>query len=290
MLYFLNKKWASEGLNNMRVAVIGCGFVADLYIQSFRLHPEMEVAGVYDRDLIRSAKFAAYYSLPVFKSLEELLNDRSIELIVNLTNPSSHFDVSRACLEAGKHVYSEKPLSLNLDQSRELVALAHGRGLHISTAPCNLLGETAQTIWKSLRKNIIGKVRLAYASLDTGMIYKMPYKKWASASGTPWPYLDEFRVGCTVEHAAYYISWLAAFWGPILTVTAFSSCRAPDKIDGGPEVQTPDFSVACIKFSSGAVARLTCGIIAPHDNSLMIIGDDGILYTKECWDLRAGFM
>jgi len=268
----------------MRIAIVGCGFVADYYLKTLPNHPELELVGVMDRDQDRASKFAAYHSVPVYLSLEELLKDRSVEIVVNLTNPRSHFSVSKACLESGKHVYSEKPLSIKLSEAEEIVDLAEQRGLYISSAPCSILGETAQTVWKALRENAIGHVRLVYAEMDDGLVYKMPYKKWSSESGIPWPYKDEFEVGCTLEHAGYYVTWLTAFFGPAQTVTAFSSCLIPDKQTDVPlEIDAPDFSVACIKFASGVVARLTCSNIAPHDHTLKIVGDEGILSTKDCW-------
>jgi predicted dehydrogenase len=147
-----------------------------------------------------------------------------------------------------------------------------------------LLSETAQTVWKALRENQVGKVRLVYAEMDDGLVHQMPYQKWLSESGTPWPYKDEFEVGCTLEHAGYYVNWLTAFFGPAETVSAFSSCVIPDKHTDIPlDVNAPDFSVACIKFASGVVARLTCSIVAPHDHSLKIIGDEGLLGVDDCW-------
>lgn len=272
----------------MRIAIVGCGFVADYYLKTLPSHPELEVAGVMDRDQDRASRFAAYHSVPCYRSLEELLEDRSVEIVLNLTNPVSHFSVSQACLESGKHVYSEKPLAMKLSDAETLVNLAEQRGLYISSAPCSLLGETAQTVWKALRENALGDIRLVYAEMDDGLVHRMPYKKWLSESGIPWPYKDEFEVGCTVEHAGYYVTWLTAFFGPAQTVTAFSSCLIPDKqTDVQLEVDAPDFSVACIKFASGVVARLTCGIIAPHDHSMKIFGDEAILSINDCWYYRS---
>jgi len=272
----------------MRIAIVGCGFVADYYMKTLPGHPELELVGVMDRDQDRASRFSAYHSVPTYPTLDELLQDNNVELVVNLTNPSSHFAVSKACLEAGKHVYSEKPLAMELSQAEELVDLAEKRGLYISSAPCNLLGETAQTIWKALREKAIGQVRLVYAEMDDGLVHKMPYRKWSSESGIPWPYKDEFEVGCTLEHAGYYVTWLVAFFGPAQTVTAFSSCLIPDKETDVPlAVEAPDFSVACIKFASGVVARLTCGIVAPHNHTFEIVGDEGILFTKDCWYYRS---
>lgn len=269
----------------MRIAIVGCGFVADYYLKTLPNHPELKLMGIMDRVSDRATKFAAFHSIAkVYSTLEELLADSSVEAVLNLTNPRSHYEVSKACLEAGKHVYSEKPFAMEMAQAEDLVQVAEQRGLYLSSAPCNVLSETAQTVWKALREKQVGQVRLVYAEMDDGLVHRMPYKKWVSESGAPWPYKDEFEVGCTLEHAGYYTTWLTAFFGPAESVTAFSSCLVPDKqTDVKIEGQTPDFSVACIKFASGVVARLTCSIVAPHDHVLKIIGDDGILCTDDCW-------
>lgn len=272
----------------MGLAIVGCGFVADYYVKTLALHPELKLIGVMDRHEERAAKFSAYHRIPYYKTLPELLADPQVDIVLNLTNPRSHFEVSKASLEASKHVYSEKPLSMDFAEAEELVKIAQEKGLYISSAPCSLLGETAQTLWKALREKVVGDVRLVYAEMDDGMVHQMAYQKWLSESGTPWPYKDEFEVGCTLEHAGYYVTWLAAFFGPAESVTAFSSCLIQDKQTDVPlDVNAPDFSVACIKFANGVVARLTCSILAPHDHTLRIIGDKGLLCTDDCWYYRS---
>jgi predicted dehydrogenase len=273
----------------MRIAIVGCGFVADFYMQSLPLYPALQLAAVTDRDPDRLAQFAAYHRLDCARtSLESVLSDASIDLILNLTNPDSHYEVSKACLEAGKHVYSEKPLAMRMDDAAELVRTADSRGLQIASAPCSVLGETAQTVWKALREQRIGQVKLVYAEMDDGMVFHMPYRKWVSESGRQWPSKDEFEVGCTLEHAGYYVTWLTAFFGPAVSVTAFSSCLYPDKLTDVPlERLAPDLSVACIQFASGIVCRLSCTIIAQKDHRLRVFGDKGILSIEDCWDYRA---
>ena len=272
----------------MNIAIAGCGFVADYYLVTLAGYPELNLIGVTDRDPDRAGRFSRFHHVHRFASLDDLLGDNRVELVLNLTNPSSHFVVSKACLEAGKNVYSEKPFAMRLDEAKTLVELAEAKGLRMSSAPCSLLGETAQTLWNALRERQVDTPRLVYAEMDDGMVYRMAYRKWASLSGIPWPAKDEFEVGCTFEHAGYYLTWFPAFFGPAKSVTAFSSCLVPDKGTDEPlEHQAPDFSVACITFDSGVVARLTCSIIAPHDHTLRIIGDGGILSTKDCWFYRS---
>jgi predicted dehydrogenase len=231
--------------------------------------------------------FSKYYKIQHYRTLEDVLADNRVEMILNLTNPESHFQISKAALNAGKHVYSEKPLSMSVEEAQQLVWLAERKGLLISCAPSRILGETAQTMWKALRENAVGKVRLVYAEMDDGLVHRMAYRKWLSEAGAPWPYKNEFQTGCTLEHAGYALSWLAAFFGPARSITAFGSCQIPDKSpDVSEDSVGPDFTVAGIKFASGVAARLTCSLVAPADHSLRIFGDDGILTARDCWKDR----
>jgi predicted dehydrogenase len=121
--------------------------------------------------------------------------------------------------------------------------------------------------------------------LDDGYIPQAPLESWISESGAPWPFVDEFRTGCTLEHAGYYLSWLIAIFGPVRTVVAASAGVIPDK--RGVTDAAPDFSVATLFFHSGVVARLTCSIVAPHDHRIRVVGDDGVLEIARAWDNAA---
>ena len=268
--------------------MVGCGFVADMYMHTLRLHPELELIGVFDQNQKRLQKFTDHYSISPYISLEHLLNDQKVDIVLNLTNPNSHYDITKLCLKSNKHVYSEKPLAMNMEHAIELVELAEKKGLQLSSAPCSLLSETAQTMWKALREERIGPVRVVYAEMDDGPVHTYAYKSWISESGTPWPYKDEFEIGCTIEHAGYSLTWLVAFFGPAEQLTAFRSIQIPHKCnDTILDRDAADFTVACIRFASGVVARLTCSIIAPHDHELKIVGDNGVLITKDTWFYRS---
>lgn len=270
------------------IAIVGCGFVADLYANAFQVHPELVLRGVFDVNKERCRIFSKYHKTQAYDTLVQLLNDRHVDLILNLTNPKAHYEVSLACLLANKHVYSEKPLALSLNEAANLVDQARNRGLMLSCAPCSLLGETAQTLWKAVRENEVGTIRAVYAELDDGLLHRMPYERWVSESGAPWPYMDEFQVGNTLEHAGYYLTWLTAFFGPVESVTSFGSVQVPDKFQEVLlEAESADISVACLTFASGIIARLTCSILAPHNHQLQIIGDDGVVGTDDCWFYRS---
>jgi predicted dehydrogenase len=243
------------------------------------------VAGVFDIDRARLAMFCAHWGVPARASFEALLSESPDALVLNLTNPEAHFETSRACLQAGRHVYSEKPLAMTMDQARGLHALAGEKGLTLASAPCSALGEAAQTLGHALRHGTAGAPRAIYAELDDGYVPQAAYHKWTSHSGAPWPHEDEFRVGCTLEHAGYYLTWLISWFGSVRTVVAASAETIPDKEGKGPFA--PDLSVATLFFENGPVTRLTCSIVAPHDHGIRIIGDKGVLTCKAAWDNAA---
>ena len=258
------------------IAIIGCGYVFDHYMTTLRAHPELRLLGVHDIVAERAEIVGRHYGVPVYPDFAALAADSEVELVLNLTNIESHYSVTRALLIAGKHVYCEKPLTTDLAQSQALFALAAQHGLTLSSAPCNLFSDSVQTLWKAVRDGAVGRPLLVYAEFDDSPIYLMKPEGWRSRTGAPWPYLHEYEQGCTVEHIGYHLVWICAIFGPAQTVTAFSSVVVPHKTDQPMHpADTPDFSVACVRFASGLVARITCSIAAPADHRMRIIGDEG---------------
>ena len=270
----------------IKLGMVGAGFVADLYMRSFATFPDIFPIAVYDVHRERQDQFCAHWRLTGVDSLEAVFAAVGRGgIVLNLTNPASHFEISRKSLEAGLHVYSEKPMALRLEDAKALHALAAESGLLIASAPCSFLSESAQTVAAAIRLGVLGKTRVVYAELDDDFIAKAPYQKWRSVSGAPWPAEDEFNVGCTLEHAGYYLTWLIAMFGSVRSVVAASACVAPDQMK--TEAPAPDFSVATLFFECGVVARLTCSILAPRNRSLLIAGDNGLLELDDCWDNAA---
>jgi predicted dehydrogenase len=128
----------------------------------------------------------------------------------------------------------------------------------------------------------IGAPRLAYAEMEDGPVFKDNWTEWRSRSGAKWPGLHEFEVGCTLEHAGYGLSWLVALFGPVERGQAFSALTFPDKGPGTHDLAlAADFSVGCLTFGSGVTARLTCGLAAPRDRSLTIVGEEGVIVVRD---------
>ena len=272
----------------MKIAIVGTGFVADYYMTTLANHPELVLAGAWDRDAARLQAFCAFHGVSAYAGLDALLGDPGVGIVVNLTTPESHYEISSRALGAGKHVYSEKPLAMDFAQARELVSLARQRGLTFAAAPANGLSDAHRLVAQALRDDRIGRPRLVYAAMEDGPVFRDKWATWRSRSGAAWPGLHEFEVGCTLEHAGYALSWLVSLFGPVESVTAFAALTFPDKGPGTEALaMAPDFSVGCLQFRSGVVARLSSGLAAPRDRSLQIFGDGGSLTVRDLWDNRS---
>lgn len=262
----------------MKIAFVGCGYVFDIYMRTRWAYPEIAICGVYDIDVVRSARVGRHYNLKVYPDLESLLGAAEVEIVVNLTNIASHFDITRRALEAGKHVFSEKPVTTDLAQTRELFGMAARCGRILAAAPCNLHSDAITSVWRALNEGAIGKPALIYAELDDNPAHLMHLETVESPTGAPFPYREELQEGCTIEHVGYHLAWICAIFGPAISVTAFSKFLIPDKTaEPLSPADTPDFSVACLDFAGGVAARITCSWVAPRDHSMRIIGREGEL-------------
>lgn len=260
----------------MEIAIVGCGFVFDIYMRTLKAHPDLTICGVFDLRPDRMEKVCAHYGFEAYDTYEALLADEAVKIVVNLTNIGSHFEVTQKALQAGKHVYCEKPLTKDLEQSRTLFAMAEAKGVRLYAAPCNIFSDSVRTLFQAVQDGAIGKPLLVYAELDDNPIHLMEFDKVCSPTGAPWPLEEEIYEGCTYEHLGYHLVWICGLLGPAISVTAFSSELIENKMKGLPtKVGTPDFSVACLQFANGASARITCSVVAPRDHRMRVIGDQG---------------
>lgn len=267
------------------IAFVGTGFVADYYMTTLVNHPRLRLVGAFDRSPAQLDRFSRFYGVRAYADLAGILTDPDVAIVVNLTDPESHYAVSSSALEAGKHVYSEKPLAMRLEEAEALVALAAGRGLSLAAAPANALSPAQRTVAAALAAGAIGAPRLVYAEMEDGPVFRQNWRDWRSRSGAAWPGEHEFQIGCTLEHAGYALSWLLALFGPVESLTAFSTLAFADKgqADRGHALG-PDLSVGCLQFGSGVMARLTSGLAAPRDRSLTILGERGSITVRDLWD------
>ena len=144
-----------------KIAIVGCGNISDIYLKNC-LAFDLDVVACADMDISRAEAKAAQFGVTA-RPLTEVLEDSSIKLIVNLTPPSVHAEVSCAALKAGKHVYSEKPLATHRTDGAQLLELANRKGLRMGCAPDTFLGAGLQTCRKILDDGMIGEPVAAVA-------------------------------------------------------------------------------------------------------------------------------
>ena len=256
----------------MRAALVGCGDVSRRYAAAIAAADGLELAAVTDLDAERAGALASELGVAHAPSLEALLADDGVELVVNLTAPRAHAAVTRAALEAGKHVHTEKPLALGYEEARELAELATARGVRLSAAPATLLGEAQQTAWKLVRDGEIGRVRLAYAEANWGRI-----ESWH-----PDP-AGLYAVGPLVDVGVYALTVLTAMLGPARRVHAYAATLQPERttkhgVTFSPEA--PDLTIAVVEHEGGAVSRTTASFYAGTGahRGIELHGDEGRLF------------
>ena len=272
----------------MRFAILGTGFVADYYMKSMSNYDQHSLAGVFDIDGARLDQFSNHYNCKTYASQAALLADETVDAVAVLTGPELHFELASAALKAGKHVYCEKPMATNLDDARKLVAQAHKAGLVLVSAPANIYSDAFLLAQNSITSSDIGAPKLVYAEMEDGAVFRENWHAWRSESGAQWPGKHEFEIGCTLEHAGYSLSWLIGLFGSIKRITGTSAVLFLDKgADIANGKMGPDFSSAVLEFESGVIARLTCGLCAPKDRSMTIMGADGTLTIADIWDNRS---
>ena len=265
------------------VGIVGCGNIAGPYARSLAAHGEVALVAVTDVDAARASAFAAEHGCRAHESLAALLADPEVELIVNLTVHHAHYAVTRQCLEAGKHVYSEKPMALESHEARELVELADRHGLRLACSPSTFLGEAQQTVGAIIRTGELGTVRVVYADVNWGRI-----ESWHPA---PIPFYD---VGVLVDVGVYPLTIATAFLGPAVAIEARGWDLLPDRVTttGEPfRIGSPDLIIAAVELAGGAVVRLTGSFYAgrpTRQQGLMEFhGDAGSLALSSFQDFDA---
>ena len=245
-------------MKKVTVGVIGCGMISEIYLQNMTtiFSNVLEVVACADMNRETAAKRAEQFSLRV-ETVDGLLADSEIELIVNLTVPAAHYEISKKGLLAGKHIYSEKPLAEKLEQGLELVQLAEERGLSIAAAPDTFLGAGLQTCRDIIDSGRLGDLVGAFGF----MLSKGPETFHPNPA-----FFYQPGGGPLLDMGPYYVTALVSLLGPAVRVTGISKNQSPNR-----KVQNPDspnygtefpcvadsFSAVLVEFANGVIANVT---------------------------------
>ncbi|QND13858.1 Gfo/Idh/MocA family oxidoreductase [Rhizobium leguminosarum bv. trifolii] len=262
------------------VGIIGCGNISTTYFSLAPLFKGLKVLACADINAQAAEARAKEYGVKA-QTIDELLVNDEIDVVVNLTIPDAHFRVSKAILEAGKHVYSEKPLVLSLEEGEELRRIAKQKNLAVGCAPDTFLGGAHQLARKFIDDGGIGRV-------TSGACYVM------SPGMEMWhPNPDFFFLpggGPILDLGPYYIANLINLIGPVKRVGGMTSMASPTRtITSEPRngeiipVKTPTTIQALLEFVNGATVTLTASwdVWSHRHANMELYGTDGSLYVPD---------
>lgn len=237
----------------VRVALVGAGTIAARYVESLRATPGFEPVAISARRAASAEAFAAAHGLAA-APLDAMLTDANIDYVLNLTPAAEHEAVTRACLEAGKSVYSEKPLAATLAGADALIALAETRGLLLACAPATFLWPPYATARRLVEEGRLGRVAGALSVL----VYPGPEIFHPNPA-----HLYGEGAGPLHDMGVYQVTALTALLGPVVDVSAMTGrARSTRTVLVGPDagqsfdVPTPTDIHALLRHASGATSSL----------------------------------
>lgn len=262
------------------VGLIGCGNISAAYLRAAAQFPELDIACCADMNADQAQRRASEFGLRA-TSVEALLADPGIEVVLNLTTPQAHVPVALAAIRHGKHVHTEKPLATSTAEGRTLLDAAAAAGLRVGSAPDTFLGGAHQTARKLIDDGAIG------APLSgTAFMLNHGHEHWH-----PDPrFYYEPGGGPMFDMGPYYLTNLVNLLGPVARVTgATTSGFAERTVGSGPKtgeviaVRTPTHVTGLLHFVNGAVIAVTTSFdVWQHRHGNMeIYGTEGTIVVPD---------
>lgn len=262
------------------IGFIGCGNISDTYLAGALRSSLIRVKAIADINLEAAKRQAEKFGLTSV-SVDVLLDDPEIEIIVNLTVPMAHSEVSRRILDAGKHVYSEKPMTTDFADARTLVEHAARLGLSIGCAPDTFMGGGHQAVRRAIDAGAIGRVIGGAATImHRGMEHWHPNPRTFYSRGG----------GPVLDLGVYYVTQLVNLLGPVKSVTATATIGIPQRtVATGPQagsiidVEVPTMVNGSLEFHSGANVSLSASweVHAHGRKPIEIYGTEGSICNPD---------
>ena len=269
------------GSGPVGVGVIGAGTISEQYLANMRTFPDLDVRVVADLRAEAARRQAEKFGVPAWGTVERLLADTEVELVVNLTVPAAHAEVAEAALAAGKHVWNEKPITADLASGEALVARADAAGLLLGTAPDTFLGPGLQTVRRLIEAGDIGTPLTASAVMQ----YAGPHRWHPNPD-----FLYLAGAGPLLDMGPYYLTALCQTFGALRRVAARGASAGPTRIiAAGPRageeiaVAVPTYVAALYDFADGGVAQATFSWDSPlrRTGVLEIAGTDATIVAPD---------
>nr|WP_309099960.1 Gfo/Idh/MocA family oxidoreductase [Fredinandcohnia onubensis] len=265
-------------MSKVKLGIIGCGTISSIYMENLQKYEHLELLACADLDVARARQQAEKFGVPNAYSVEELLADDKIQLVINLTIPRAHATVSHQALEAGKHVYTEKPLTVSREEGKQILEVARNSNLLVGGAPDTFLGAGIQTAIHLIEKGEIGVPIGASA-----FMINRGHEHWHP---DPAFYYDHGG-GPMFDMGPYYLTALVALLGPMKRIAGTTRISYPERtILSEPkkgtkiDVVTPTHIAGTVDFASGAIATITTSFDAFGGTSLPpieVYGSEGTL-------------
>ncbi|MDP6422133.1 MAG: Gfo/Idh/MocA family oxidoreductase [SAR202 cluster bacterium] len=271
-----------SGSKPMGVGLIGCGVISGQYLTNLPRMPGVEVLACSDIDMAKAESRASEFGVPQAMAVDELLNDPDIELVLNLTIPKAHADVSLAIIGAGKHVYSEKPLTVDLEDATFILQAARQKGVAVGCAPDTFLGGGIQTCRKLIDDGAIGQPVAA-----TAFMMNHGHESWHP---DPAFYYQEGG-GPMFDMGPYYLTALVNLMGPVKWVAGSAGAAFADRTIGSEplrgqtiNVDVPTHVAGVLDFGSGAIGTIITSFdvwASRLHRTIEIYGIDGTLAVPD---------
>jgi predicted dehydrogenase len=234
--------------------IVGCGNICDIYFQAGQRFESIEIVACADLVKDRAKAKAKEHNIPKPLTVEKLLADPDIEIVINLTVPGTHGDIGLETLQAGKSIYNEKPLAINREQAGQMLALAKERGLRVGCAPDTFMGAAIQTCRKIIDDGWIGEPVAATAfMMGHGHEHWHPNPEFFYKPGG----------GPLFDMGPYYLTALCSLIGPIRRVAASTRISFPERlISSRPnrgtriKVTTPTHLAGIVDFHNKAIGTI----------------------------------
>jgi predicted dehydrogenase len=267
--------------DKVKVGLIGVGNISPAYIKGSRSFEILDLVAVADLDVERAKARAKEFDVPKAYSVDELLADPEIEIVVNLTVPQAHAEVSLKAVNAGKNVYAEKPFGLSRDEGKPVLDAAAAKGLLVGCAPDTFLGGGIQTCRKLIDEGAIGEPVAAVAYMAGH----------GPESWHPNPTFYYQRGGGPMfDMGPYYLTALINLLGGVKRVTASARASFQERTATSKElnglkiaVEVPTHIAGVMDFQSGAIGTLIMSFDIWSHNlpRIEIYGSEGSLSVPD---------
>jgi len=265
----------------VKLGIIGCGTICKSYIDWCRSFNILEIAACADLIMDRAKAKAETFQIPKACTVQELLDDPQIQIVLNLTIPNAHATVNLAAIEAGKNVYCEKPLAITREQGRQTLQAAKKRGVLVGSAPDTFFGGGIQTCRKLIDDGCIGRPVAA-----TAFCCSRGHESWH-----PDPdFYYQPGGGPMFDMGPYYLTALINLLGPVNRVGGSTKISFPERtITSQPhfgeviKVNTPTHLTGVIDFQNGATATIITSfdVMAANLPHIEIYGSEASLSVPD---------